>query len=174
MKRTAYPSALRIHLAGNTLLSWHGASPKPCWRLSQSTTSTLSGKSLADQQTRRKWVWVFNFLWKTLCATSLLGNSFCGAVEEKWFSFWKVTWTCRPCVSISLVFQRCVSLDHWRPLKSKAFQRSLKPLPFPRKGGRGCGEAVGRCWSTTFKDKSHFAQKTFLQCLRNVSWACWG
>lgn len=42
-----------------------------------------SGKSLADKQTRRKGIWVFHLLWKTLCAISLQGNSFFGGCRRE-------------------------------------------------------------------------------------------
>lgn len=158
--------------------SWHGASPKPWWGLSQSTASTPSGKSLVDKHTRRTGIWVFNFLWEALYATSLLGNSSCGSCRGDAVSCWKVTCTCRQVTFISIVsvsLHLCVSIllvfsSYRRTLKCKASQRSWKSLAFPRKGRRGCWEAVGRGWYTALWDKIASLRKCSLLYLYHVTY----
>lgn len=146
MKRTAYPSALRIDLAASVVL--HGTEPH---RNPDEDCLRAQPPLRLENHTRRTGIWVFNFLWEALYATSLLGNSLCGSCRGDAVSFWKVTCTCRQvtfisivsvslhlCVSILLVFSSCTSFDYRRTLKCKASQRSWKSPAFPRKGRRGC------------------------------------
>lgn len=113
-----------------------------------------SGKSLADKQTRRKGIWVFHFLWKTLYAIPLLGSSFCGG--------------CRPEVAFFHSGRLPVRVDPASPsrLSSKAafhfLLKGSKEQGFFTGHFHFQGKAGGEVLKCDFQRQNRFGQKMFL------------